>query len=143
MTAIRVVQTGGETETAGEAVYYPLWFLRVSASWRRLLLPGRTDEILVCVDGVRGVSHRADALPSSLEVEVPESAVIPLKLDEEAAAACARELASWWARARLFSWWAPEIRVSASHLLHKVYIIENGVSGRLLRDSVTGETGAL
>jgi hypothetical protein len=141
MTAVKVIQTG--SRISGEEVYYPLWFLRLSASWRRLFLPRRADSILVCVDAVRGVSHRADVLPSSAEMEVPESAVIPLKVDRGAAEAAARELGSWWARARLFSWWAPEIRVSEFHLLYKVYIIEDGASGGRLRDSVTGEAGPL
>ncbi len=143
MAIIRVIRSGDNDRPNGAGVYYPLWFLRLSASWRRLFLPRKRGEILVCVDGVRGVAHRADVMPDSVEMNVAEGSVVPLEVDDSAAAAGAYKLARWWATARLFSWWEPEMRVLESHLLHKLYLIEEDPSGRVLRDSVTGETGRL
>lgn len=98
----------------------------------------RTDWIWVCVDGVRGVAHRVDVLPRASDIDAPEDNVLPLGVERETAIDRARLLAEWWARSRLFSWWAPTIDGKEVHLLHKAYLMEEGSSGTILRDSVSG-----
>ena len=132
-----------ESGVATSLIYYPLWFVRFSVSWRRLFLPERREEVWVCVDGVRGVAHRADVIPSTTIQAVSDSDILPLGIGEEGASKKARALADWWARTRLFTWWSPVVEQGEARLLHKAYLIERGRSGEVLRDSVTGEEGGL
>jgi len=124
-------------------VYYPLWFVEASVSWKRLLMSPRTEHTWICVDGVRGVAHRVDLLPPSREIDVAEKTILPLGISESDALDKAKALARWWGRGRLFSWWAPAIKLGDEVLLHKIYVIDQDSSGLVLRDSVSGESAAL
>ena len=140
---IRVISVPQAACRASSFIYYPLWFVQLSISWRRLFLQERREEIWVCVDGVRGIAHRADVIPNTTTQTVSDADILPLNIDEESAFKKARALADWWARTRLFAWWTPVIEQGESHLIHKVYLVERGESGEILRDSVTGEEGSL
>jgi hypothetical protein len=143
MVRIRIISVSQESGLATSHIYYPLWFVQFSVSWRRLFLPERRERVWVCVDGVRGVAHRADVIPSTTMRTVSDSDVLPLGIGEEGASKKARALADWWARTRLSTWWPPIIQQGETRLLHKVYLIERGRSGEVLRDSVTGEEGSI
>lgn len=106
-------------------------------------MKSRTECTWVCVDAVRGVAHRVDSLPNAVEMDVAEEEILPMEFDEACAQDKAGALARWWARTRLHSWWAPAIKLEDCSLYHKAYAIEEDSSGRLLRDTVSGERASL
>ena len=140
---MQTISTDEETHRASSCIYYPLWFVRFTVSWRRFLLASRREDIWACVDGVRGVAHRVDVLPDISRQRVDDSDILPLGINEEDALGKAQALADWWARTRLFTWWAPALECREVHLLHKVYLIERESAGASLRDSITGEKDLL
>jgi len=127
----------------GACLYYPLWFVGMSVRWKRLFGKAREEAITICVDAVRGVALRTDGVPDAVEREVPDEAVMAATVNREEALSRAEELARWWARTRLHSWWAPVTRADEVTLLHKVYVLERVQGRTLVKDSVTGETGPL
>jgi hypothetical protein len=143
MPAVKVILVGDESVRVSGCVYYPLWFIRASVSWKRLLMSPRTEHTWICVDAVRGVAHRVDILPPSREIDVAEENVLPLGISKSDALDKAKSLARWWGRSRLFSWWAPAIKLEDEALLHKIYVVGEDSSGLVLRDSVSGESAAL
>jgi hypothetical protein len=103
----------------------------------------RNECVYVCVDAVRGVASRADTMPRALEVDVPEDNILPATLGESEAVSKAESLVRWWARTRLFSWWAPSVSVGEPRLYHKPYLVEPVPGGRALKDTLSGETTPL
>jgi len=139
MVEVKTISIAEEPHRASSCIYYPLWFVRFTVSWRRFLLEDRREDIWACVDGVRGVAHRVDVLPHTSSQRADDSDILPLGIGREDALGKAQALVNWWARTRLFTWWSPALEFREIHLLHKVYMIEHESSGTSLRDSITGE----
>jgi hypothetical protein len=139
MTRIKAIGSFDGAERGAARAYYPLWFIEVSVSWRRLFMARRTELITVCVDGVRGVAARADGTPQTSELEVYGDEVLPFDVGADAALEKAESLAKWWARTRLFSWWGPSVTPGPCRLYHKPYVVDRHESGFVLRDPASGE----
>lgn len=140
MAKVKAICVANDATDERLLVYYPVWFVKQSVSWKRLFVRRKTVRIYVCVDGVRGIASRADTLPPAVDVEVPQERVLPLALVEGEALKRAESLAHRWATTRMFSWWAPSVDSLECHLYYRPYLVESGPESSALRDLVSGES---
>jgi hypothetical protein len=139
MATVEVIAVPDLPDNPSSCVYYPLWFARLKASWKRLLVSKRVESFWTCVDGARALAYRVDTRPETVSITPPGDALIPLSVDRDAAVGKAMALAKSWTRARLFSWWPAELELEDLSLIYRPYLITGGRDAKSVMDLITGE----
>lgn len=124
-----------------DVICYPYLITAVRIYMQRPFLKPRIAHTVITTDLVKGTALRANMFPPTSEIEISNSALVPVLISEEDAIKKARKLALRWAMAKFHLFRTPTIEIVEMKKVYKAFFYVHTDKKDILVDSVKGLEG--